>query len=283
MCNITNQQHDKQDNTHSHVALADIRSTVQAEFFGEQSNIEDSEGVRQAQEKIDIEGATFDNLLALAKNLCKQLRYREAIVCCQKALEMKPNSYEARRLLAIRYLSTGQADKALKIFGSLKDESADKLDIAYRISLCHFYMADYEQAKENLCDTLAMCKDNHEMYIAALYWYICCIVRLNQDVEQALKEWHFPMKITHHAGYDLAIRLFLGASPEELVQDSQTDNLTRVMYLFGLYHYHLWKGENCMAQDVFLRTLDCDEYWASFSGLGVWYLYKMQEKIKSYY
>ena len=89
------------------------------------------------------------------------------------------------------------------------------------------------------------------------------------------------MKITHHAGYDLAIRLFLGASPEELEQDSQTDNLTRVMYLFGLYHYYLWKGENRMAQEVFLRTLDCDEYWASFSGLGIWYLYKMQEKIKS--
>ena len=276
MCNINNHRHDKLHNTHSHVVLADIRSTVQAEFFGDQSHIEDSYGVRQAKEKIGIEGATFDNLLALAKRLCEQLRYRDAIACCQRALEMQSNSYEARRLLAMRYLSTGQADKALKIFGSLQDESDDKLDIAYRIGLCHFYMADYVQAKENFCDTMAMCKDNHDMYIATLYWYICSIVRLHQDVQQALKELYFPIAINHHVGYDLAIRLFLGAVPKELEQDSQTDNLTRVMYLFGLYHYYLWKGEENLAKETFRRTLDCDEYWASFSGLGAWYLYKMQ-------
>lgn len=261
------------------VALCDVRNGYEIEFFGRgETTIPDSDTVKFVRNRIEKKGESATALLDLATALCAQFRYRESIECSLKALEYEPESYRAKRILAMRYLSTGQVEKSLQAFLDLEKRGYDLLDINYRISLCYFYQGDYSTAKTALAKTLKLSEGNPEMYIATLYWYILCLVRLGEDVSEGTA-LYLDEKINHHVGYDLAVRLFIDKTPSDQEEESKRNDLTRIMYLFGLYHYHLSKGETALAKDALNGTLSCDAYWPSFSGLGALYLLKQNPEI----
>lgn len=259
--------------------LAPVRNGYEIEFFGRKGeSVPDGETVKFIRNRIATKGENATVLLDLATALCQEFRYREAIDCVLKALRYEPESYRSKRILAMRYLSTGQADKSLKEFLGLEKRGYDLLDINYRIALCHFYTGDYESAKTALEKTLALSEDNPEMYIATLYWYIFCLLRLGEDITTATALYRDD-KISHHVGYDLAVRLFIDRTPADQEEESKRNDLTRIMYLFGLYHYYLYVGEDSEAKDALTRTLACDAYWPSFPGLGALYLVKQNPNI----
>jgi len=257
---------------HQHVMLDPVRSGLQAQIFGKEETIEDSEGVRFAKERISKEGESVETLRYLCEKLNLQLRYRETVTNLEKALALDPENIEVMTLLAGRYLTTCRTQKALELYMKSLDGTEDLMGHYYRIALCHFYMGEYEEAKEYLLKGLELSKDNPDMYIAFIYWYIFCFVELGQNIKPAMDLYveHF---VVHHAGYEYAIRLFLGDAAEEFEENSKHDNLTRIMYLFGKYEYYLWKGDTEMAEKTFSETLECDEYWASYSGIAAWCKY----------
>ncbi len=260
------------------IYLAENKNGYNIEFFENGKSVPDSDDVIFARSVLSKNCESVNTLLGLASALCMQFRYREAIDCCLKALEIEPESYRAKRILAMRYMSTGQAEKSLDAFLDLEKRGYDLLDINYRISLCYFYKGDYASAKTALEKTFGFAKGNPEMYIATLYWYILCLVQLGDDVADGTA-LYLNDEISHHVGYDLAVRLFIDKTPKEQEEESKRNDLTRIMYLFGLYHYYLMKGENTLAKKVFKDALECDTYWPSFSGLGVLYLLKNNPNI----
>lgn len=275
MCDKTHHLGSAHGAGHVHVCgnpynLSGVRSSVRAEMFGERASVADSAEVTTARLKLHG-GESSESLIELASKLCLQFRYREAVSCLERALILQPDDFKAKRMLAIRYLTTARIDEALSAFLSLLEESRDKLDIQYRIALCHFYKGEYAAAKDCFVRALPLCEGNPDMYIAVLYWYIICLVRLKENVNSGVKLYR-EANYSHHAGYDYAVRLFMGQTPEEFDEPSKRDNLTRIMYAFGLYHYYIHKGNAAAAETVYAEALLCDEYWPSFSGLGFWYL-----------
>lgn len=250
-----------------------VRSTPEAQLFGEPLWLPDSDAVTAAKNRLGEYGETTENLLSLAAALCGQFRYREAVKTCLKAQETDPTSFAVRRMLAIRYMQSGEPEKSLELFRSLLSETDDKLDVVYRIALCLFYKGDYTAAKLRFEECFPLAKANPEMYIAALYWFVLCAVKLGDNVQEPLG-FYAPADISHHAGYDDAVKLFLGkAALSEAEKKSSCDNLMRIMYLYGQYHYCVYIGDRQKAEETFIAALKCDEYWPSFSGLGVWYEY----------
>jgi len=181
---------------------------------------------------------------------------------------------ELQILLAGRYLTTCQVDEALEIYLTLDPSHFDFM-LPYRIGLCYFYKAEYEKAKPYFLEGIKTTDDNPDMYIAFIYWYLFCFVELGQDVTPALSLYK-DCFVIHHAGYEYAIRMFLGDEEWEFEENSMHDNLTRIMFLFGLYEYCKWKKEDDIAPRVYEACLECSEYWASYSGIAVW----MREKEK---
>ncbi len=250
--------------------FSDVCSDVRVQMFGEKSDIEDSEDVVAAKENLARCGESVDGLLSLSGAMCRQQRYRDAVDCCERALALEPDNYRARRMLAIRFMTTGRIEKAYGEFFKLQSNCTDALDIKYRLGLCRFYMGDFEGASGIFKETFALCDSNAEMYIATLYWYLLCAVRLGRGVSEAL-EYYAPMNVGHHVGYEAAVKLFVGHTPEKVSETVGEDGLSRVMFLYGLYHFYLYKGNKPAAAQAFESALDCGRYWASFSGLGLWY------------
>ena len=255
---------------HTHPKLSNIRSNVYIEMFNKEEKTKDDDVVLAIKNEINEKGKSIDLLLKLAQALCLQFRYKDALKVCDEVLLLDKTNFKARRIKAIRYMTTGQIDKSLDLFKELEKESDDKLDISYRIALCYFYKNEYEKAKELFYNSFSLCHENNEMYIAILYWYIISKMCLKEDISSALK-MYYQMDVGHHIGYDYFIRVFNGEDYKEYEELSKVDNLTRLIYLVGLYYYFEYKGEYTKANEYFSKALKCDEYWSSFSGLAIWY------------
>lgn len=256
---------------HHHTHLAEIRSDQYNELFEKKSVIQDSDEVKKAKKKIKDEGETIDNILNLIQCLNSQLRYNDSIFYLEKALKTFPENYRLERALAIRYLTANKIEKALFLFKKIYEKTDDKLDITYRIGLAYFYLKQYNFAKEYFLISLNLSEKNKEMYIACIYWLLLTNVQLKESINETLNNYH-DFFVTHHAGYEYAVRLFLNEPLSDYKEISKSDNLTRVMFLFGLYHFYLYKNDTKKAEETFSLGLKCDEYWASFSGLGFYYL-----------
>lgn len=265
-----NINHTHGKSTHTHSKLSNIRSNVYVEMFGEKEKNYDDENVKRIKDEIAIKGESIELFLELTKALCLQFRYRGAIKVCDQILRIDSNNYQAKRIKAIRLLTTARLDESLRLFEQLNKESNDKLDIEYRIALCFFYKKEYKKAKDIFYSLFSLCQDNSEMYIAVLYWYLLSLMCLNENIDKALN-LYFEMDVGHHVGYDYAIKLFKGEDAKYLEEKSKVDNLTNLIFLVGQYFFYEYKKENKLAITALDKAYSCDEYWSSFSGLAIWY------------
>lgn len=264
--------------THTHPIIDDVYSLAISQYLNNNDNIKDSMQVKKAKQAIIKKGKNENTLMELYKGLCLQLRYQEAISCCKEMLAINPNSYQIKRLLAIRYLTTFQNEKAYDLFLKLEKETNDYLDIYYRLGLCLFYEQKYDESIKYFQKGLEYSKDNDEMYIACLYWYLFALIKLNKNINIALNLFN-NLNVSHHKGYQYAIELFLNENIEQLDEKSKSDDLTRIMYLLGKYYYFILKKEPSKANDILKEALTISKYWASFAGLDFWNIYFINNNI----
>lgn len=257
---------------HQHVMLDPVRASLESQLFLKEEKVEDSKAVEFARKRIEEEGESVETLKYLCEKLNLQLRYRETIVNLEKAHALEPENSEVMTLLAGRYLTTCQTEKALDMYLKSFDLVEDKMGHYYRIGLSYFYMSQYKKAREYFVKGLSYCDELPDMHVAFVYWILFCYVELGEDIAPAM-DMYKELFVVHHAGYEYAIRLFLGDKPEEFEKNSMHDNLTRIMYLFGKAEYYKWKQDFKMYETVFKEALECNEYWASYSGIAVWSMY----------
>lgn len=271
--------HSHNGKTHTHPILSHIRSTPAKEIFLKEEVVNDDELVEYARSDFNSNTHDLSKRLKLIDCLNLQMRYQEVINLCIDGLKEYPNDYALNRALAIRYMSTCQNKKCLDILKKLEKETNDELDIAYKLGLVYYYIEDYKLSKDYFIKCLSLSNNDDEMYIASLYWYLMCLVENNEDIISNLNKYYKDIHILHHVGYKLVIDLFLNKKDIDLLEkESNIDNLTRVIYLYGMYEYYLNKKEDKLAKDIFYEGLACDEYWSSFSGLAFWNKYINKKK-----
>lgn len=257
---------------HNHELFSDVYSKKECQLNGAPLDVYDIEKVVEAKLQL-IQNQNFDNLINLGNALCFQLRYREAIEFYEKAKEKDCENILARRKLALCFLKTGNIDGALEEYSFCDQVTPNSLDIIYRIGLAHYYAGNYEKAKSELYRCFELSRDNGEMYIAVIYWYILSCVKLKQDLKFVLDLYNEKIECGHHIGYELTAKLFCGLVGEEKLYKlaKENDEMTFVIYLYGLYCYYQMKNDVAKAIKCKAELLKTDKYWACFSYLGAFY------------
>lgn len=272
-----------------------FKSALASDAFGDRtyaaSEIADDENVREKRAKLKDDK---ESLLALGDALSYQMRYNEALVYYTRACELYPDDYVCLRKRAGRLLSVLRVDEAERAFNVCLTRADDKLDIIYRLALCAYYRGDFKSAKDKFISCYELSRDNGEMYIAVLYWHIQCLVRLEEDVNDAMKYYYDGLDPGHHIGYMRAVELFLlddrnreinpglglyavadmGANAGKgicnEVANEVADELNIAIYKYGVYAYLLHLGCEYEARLALDDTLNHDTYFSSFAYLGAY-------------
>lgn len=250
---------------HSHgpeKLISAIHSNCRKEIFGEEFYVPDDSKTAKARASLDETSAA--SLTALGDALVFQMRYREAIDCFIKALSLSPESCDLHRKLGARYMSTLQTDKAEAEFLLCEKSTDDLLDIKYRLALCAFYRKNYSLAKQHFAECYPYCENNGEMLIAVIYWEIICSVKLGEDVSAALSRYSENINCGHHLGYKFAVKLFIDNDVTNLYETENDTELGLTLYLFGLYHYQIYKKSFADANKTLKYMLSLDTYFSSF-------------------
>ena len=251
--------------------ISDIRALRDQEIlFGKRALrvVDDDEKVANARMKY-AQNPTFDNLMELGSALAFQMRYHEAIECFEGAIELNPDSYQARRKCAGRYLSTLQLDKAEEAFEWCDERGEDRLDTRYMLGCIAYYKYEYEKALALFEECFALAKDNDDMYVAALFWAIACSVQLGRDLDGVYARYK-DMQIGHHTGYLQAVRLFMGEDLKDCDNIPKEDKLQNCIFMYGVHLYYLHR-KNAMLADIALKnTLANDTYFSAFAYLGAY-------------
>lgn len=263
---------------HRRALISDIHSCVANEFCGAEIAVPDTAQTAQARERLSLNPDSARALCELGDALVYQMRYREAVACFEKAQEVHPDNYDIRRKLAARYLSTLRIEEAEEYFKWCGTHSDDRLDSEYRLALCAYYRGDYDSAAKLMRGCYPLCADNGEMYVAVLYWELICLVKLKQDISPTLARYREDLQYGHHLGYMLAIRLFLTDDLSLLNQAEGHGELAASIYLYGLYHYYLYKGKADEALDTLEYASTLDTYFSSFAYIGIYLDKQRMEK-----
>lgn len=251
--------------------ISDIRALRDQELlFGRRHfvAVEDDSNVVFARKNYK-DNPSFENIMELGSALAFQMRYHEALTCFEQAKAINPDSYEAHRKCAGRYLSTLDLDKAESEFLWCDERADDKLDTHYMLGCCAYYKYEYEKALALFNECFALAEDNDDMYVATLFWAIACSVQSGLDIDEQLAKYK-DMQIGHHTGYMQAVRLFMGDSLEECDIIPKEDKLQSCIFMYGVHLYFLHR-KNAMLADIALKnTLANDTYFAAFAYLGAY-------------
>lgn len=220
------------------------------------------EALRQAE--------SFEDLLALAKALCFQLRYREALTVYDRAIALEPENILGYRQRAPRYINTLQPEKAVKDLLKCRELGGDEADLSYRLGIAQYLAGDFEAAmrEEEICYPLV----DEEMGIAALYWHTMSALRLG--TEPTLLRYYRPeMQVGHHTAYERVMALSSGSLPWEemqtLLQEEPSD-LEYSMLAYGSSVFCRSLGHEGEAETLLRSILPRDNFWISYAYIAAW-------------
>lgn len=246
-----------------------IHAGVGSQFGEEPLGIGDSSEVKQCRQRL-LEMESKESYESLGDALARQMRYKEALKCYDKALSFAPQEYRLRRKRAIRLMSTLRIKEALEEYLSCLEGDNNSLDINYRVALCHYYRGEYETAYSFMNKCFPLTENNGEMRVAVIYWQMLCLVKLKMPLNEVLASYDGAMECGHHLGYQLAIELVKYGKMADEEEAFAGDELNRAIYLYGLYHYWLIKDDADNAALALSNTLAHDEYFGSFAYIGAY-------------
>ena len=244
----------------------DIHAGCESQFFNKPAGLEDSGEIAAAREA----ATDFDGYIALGDALCRQLRYREAIVEFTRAIDEKPDLMEGYRKRAPRYLNTLQVQKAKADFLRCRELGGTPEDVDYRIGLCDYMLGDLESARTIMAETFPHCND--EMGIACIYWHSICSLRLGEKPE-LMEKWHEDMDVGHHTAYRLFARTLAGSvSLNETLDilDGEEDDMEYVTALYGVCYLLKADGRAGEFDEYIRKLLTRDGFWPCFAFLAAW-------------
>lgn len=213
---------------------------------------------------------SFEGWMRIADGLARGWRYREAIMAYTKALRLEPESLNAYRKRAGKYLATLQPGPALRDFEACLRLGGSESELRYRMGLCHYYAGAYAEAVREFSRSLEVCDE--ELGIGAVYWSMIASWRSGRDTDWQ-KHYRDGMKVGHHTAYLFAVRTALGRIPlEEAARtvSSETDDLEFSLMAYGLAAIRRQNGEKTAAEELYREILRRDSFWISFGFLAAW-------------
>lgn len=260
------------DRNHKHANISEIHSCRQNELerCTEKAVVCDDENTKRCREEYEKDKTDKYALIALGVALQRQLRYNEASAYYDRAAELYPNDYTARRKKAFCHMAMLDTAVAREEFLWCEQRTDDMLDIKYRLACLAYYDGKYVEAKRLFCECYPLCAYRDEMYIAVLYWELLCDVRLKINFKDTLKKYHADIKAGHHTGYLATVKLFLTGDDSGLLGMIGEDELNEAIYLFGRGCYLESIGDREGAKASYAHALSHDLYFSSFAYLGLY-------------
>lgn len=207
VCSMKNDTH-SHGKPHVHGKLfSDIHSCIEKEWLYMDITVPDDERTLSAKESSD---GTYEKVMDYVDALCFQLRYREALACCESLYKTYPNVYRLERRLGVLYFKLLKFDESQKFLTKCLFDTDEELQLTYILAVVCYYKEDYQRAKSLLSRCAVLSADDGEMYVAVLYWFLCCSVRFNHsfdELKNLAKNYNFDCG--HHLGYDGAVRFAL--------------------------------------------------------------------------
>ena len=220
---------------------------------------QDTEEIRALRK----EEMDYSSVVKLGKLLSFSLRYRETIEEYKKALEIEPQRLEIHRLLAGRYLSTLQSDKAIEEFSWCLENGGEEVDCHYRKGLAFYYKGDYKKAKEEFESVID--KADPEMEVALIYWHTLSSLRLGEEGKLLSRPISLD-KVGHHRSYFESVSFLRGEISESEFRKMAEKESCDMEYSMKIYALFVTNKDPADLKSILKR----DEYWFCFSSLASW-------------
>ena len=206
---------------------------------------------------------SLSNLLKLGKALSFSLRYREAIEVYLQALEYDPDSPEAHRLLAGRYLTTLQSDMALSEFTWCLEHGGDAVDCRYRMGLSLYFKGSFTGAMDEF--EAIVDEADSEMKAAIIYWHSLSAIR--QGCTLSLLSF-IPSRdeVSHHRAYYDGLLFFRGEITASSLRAMTEREECDMEYSIRMYALAVYFNDRNILKNIAGRG----EYWFCFSSLAAW-------------
>lgn len=242
--------------------FADIHALPQSQLGGEPHGLADTPEVAALRD-----ASTDEDLLALGKALCWQLRYREAVEVYTKAIDLNPRDIRGYRQRAARYLTTLRPEAAIADFLRCRELGGDELDISYRLGLCRYFAEDYEGAMLEMERCYPLCDD--EMGIGAIFWHTLSAWRAGERPGLLEENYHPLMQVGHHTAYEFTMaaaagKISLGDALRRL--NEEAEDLEFSIMAYGI----AWLLEPAERDMLLRKLLERDSFWISFAYIAAW-------------
>lgn len=247
--------------------FADIHAMPDSQLGGAPCIVADSPEVAALRR-----AETFEDLMALAKALVFQLRYREALKIYDRAVALESDNILCYRQRAPRLINTLQPEKAAADLEKCRALGGAEDDISYRLGIARYLAGDYAaaMAEEAICYPLV----DEEMGIAAMYWHTLSAWRAGAEPELLNRHYHPGMAVGHHTAYEGAMSLPAGARSEEEIlhrlEDPAITDLEYSMLAYGVSAYLDHIGRSGPAAKLRASILPRDGFWISYAYLAAW-------------
>ena len=246
--------------------FADIHGTPASQMGNESCELSDTVEVAKLRN-----AETYDELLALGKALCYQLRYREAVEVYTKAISRSPEDIRAYRQRAARYITTLQPLAAIQDFLRCRSLGGDEVDISYRLGLCHYLAGNYAEAMKELEHCYPLCDD--EMGIAVIFWHTLSAWRLQLPTKLLNAAYHPGMNVGHHTAYEFTMAVASGRC--ELVDamkrlEAEPEDLEYSIMAYGVAAVLNHMDKKNEAKKLIRNLLERDGFWISYAYIAAW-------------
>lgn len=245
--------------------FSDIHASAASQLDGAPCGLSDSPEVAA------LRGTeTYEELLALGKALCFQLRYREAVEVYSRAIAIQPDDMRAIRQRAARYLTTLRPKEAIRDFLRCRALGGEEQDLSYRLGLCYYLAGDYRQAMNELERCYPLC--DAEMGIAVIFWHTLSAWRSESEAK-LLRFYRTGMAVGHHTAYDFCMSCTAGYTDEVSAANRLKDEKSDLEYSIMAY------GCSCLlasrsrfteAAELREKLLQRDGFWISYAYLAAW-------------
>ncbi len=248
----------------------DIHSNLKIEWEGDGARVPDNETTASAREMWQ-RSKTHENAMRLAKALCFQLRYRECLTFCESLLELYPSDYALMRRLGVLNFKLLRFDTSKYYLKKCLAKTDERLYILYMLGTASYFACEYESAKQYFAECFPLCEENGEMYVAALFWDICCNMKTSNlgDVSAGLLR-NYKRDCGHHTGYDLFVRLAMGelkeADAARLLENDTELNKTCFYYGMSVY----FKNNANKSHEYLIKALAFTDWFGGYAYIAAY-------------
>ena len=207
------------------------------------SDLEYSEAVREAMDKLEKNPNDGDLWMAKGLALAKQSLYREASECYSRAITIDPFKGIYYRHRGHRFLSCYRFEDACADFTLAGRLIPDNWDVWYHLGLSWFLLGDYEQALKAYKQCYDMSKEDSKV-IAISDWLWITLKRLGKEefAQKVLDRIQEGMDAGDNIAYYNRLLMYKGLLKPDDLMSSDGTAVNVITMGFGVANYHKIMG-----------------------------------------